>query len=44
MFKKSVGITAVLVFGLSLFCSAAFAAVEIKLSNQITYNIFRKMV
>lgn len=34
MFKKSVGITAVLVFGLSLFCSAAFAAVEIKLSNQ----------
>ena len=35
MFKKSFATTAVLVLALSLLCTAAFAKVEIKLSNQL---------
>jgi len=35
MFKKSFATTAVMLLALSLFCTAAFAKVEIKLSNQL---------
>jgi len=35
MFRKSIATAAVMVLLLSLLCSAAFAKIEIKLSNQL---------